>query len=304
MMESVTPEKMSFVKNFYRNYYKRAIFVPLSIVVIALVYLAVFYNAHGDIMEKDVSLKGGITATLYTDDESHTTTLEQELPKVLDEVRIRTLKEFGSTQQLGIIVETATLDEEEVTSAIQQATGLELNDDNYSIEIIGPSLGAAFYQQMIKAIFFAFIAMGIVVFLVFRVIVPSIAVISSAFFDITVTIAVVDMLGMHISIGGMAAFLLLVGYSVDTDVLLTNRTLKRQGAGVLDQVASSIKTGLTMTLTTAVTMIVALLLSTSFVLNEIFTIILIGLIVDIIVTYLFNAPILLMHINKKEGKIS
>ena len=83
-----------------------------------------------------------------------------------------------------------------------------------------------------------------------------------------------------------------------------NRTLKRHGAAVLDQLVSSIRTGLTMTLTTAVTMLVALPLSTSFVLKEIFTIILIGLMVDVIVTYFFNAPLLLRHINKKEGKIT
>ena len=69
----------------------------------------------------------------------------------------------------------------------------------------------------------------------FRTFIPSIAVIFAAFADIVMSLALVDYLGIKISAAGIAAFLMLVGYSVDTDILLTSRALKRK-TGLLHQV--------------------------------------------------------------------
>ena len=41
-------------------------------------------------------------------------------------------------------------------------------------------------------------------------------------------LALIDFLGIEISAAGIAAFLMLIGYSVDTDILLTSRALKRK----------------------------------------------------------------------------
>ena len=94
-------------------------------------------------------------------------------------------------------------------------------------EITGSTLGNAFYTQMLSALFFAFLFMGIVVFVTFRSLVPSIAVIVAAFADILLTLVTANYLGITISGAGIAALLLLIGYSIDTDILLTTRVLKR-----------------------------------------------------------------------------
>jgi preprotein translocase subunit SecF len=121
--------------------------------------------------------------------------------------------------------------------------------------------------------------------------IPSFAVILCAFADIVMTLAVVDLIGMKISGAGIVAFLMLIGYSVDTDILLTTRVLMRKQGTVNSETFGAFKTGMTMTLTAIASIAVALIFVYSFetALNQIFTILLIGLGFDIFNTWLTNA---------------
>jgi preprotein translocase subunit SecF len=184
--------------------------------------------------------------------------------------------------------------------ALGEITGLELNADNFSVEFIGGSLGESFYKQMAIALLLAYVFMGIVVFVAFRVPMPSFAVIFSAFGDMLCTLAVMDLIGMKLSTAGIAAILLLLGYSVDTDILLTTKLLRRGEGTLFTRLIDSMKTGLTMSATSFVALGIAYFLASSFVLKQMFLIILIGLLFDIIMTYAMNAGILIWYLKKKK----
>jgi len=109
-------------------------------------------------------------------------------------------------------------------------------------------------------------------------------------------------MGIKLGTAGIVAFLLLIGYSVDTDILLTVRVLKRKEGHYMDRIFSSIKTGLTMNLTTLAAVIVALIISQSEIITQIMTILLIGLIVDSINTWIQNVGILRLYMEHKEKK--
>ena len=144
--------------------------------------------------------------------------------------------------------------------------------------------------------------MGLVVFLYFRTFVPSIAVILAAFSDIIVTLAIANLLNFRLSSAGIAAFLMLIGYSVDTDILLSTRVLKRREGTVMDRVFGAAKTGLTMAITTLVAVIVALIFTQSEVIRQIMSILLIGLSVDLINTWIQNVGLLRLYVERKETK--
>ena len=55
---------------------------------------------------------------------------------------------------------------------------------------------------------------------------PTLAVILAAFSDMVVTLSIFNLTGMQLGKGGIAAFLMLIGYSVDTDILLSTMVLK------------------------------------------------------------------------------
>ena len=290
------------IQNIYYKHYKQLFFIPLLIVFLALGSLAYHYTTTGDIVDKDVSLKGGTTATIYTSGEFPD--LEQKLLEKFPDgdFSVRTLQEFGSSTPLGVTIEVSTVPAEQLEPALEEITGLTLNEDNYSVEFIGGSLGESFYSQMAVALLFAYIFMGIVVFVTFRTPVPSLAVIFSAFADMLCTLALFPILGIKLSTAGIAALLLLVGYSVDTDILLTTRLLRTHSKSLFERLLDSMKTGLTMTACALGALGVGYFFSTSYVLQQMFLIIIIGLLFDVIMTYGMNAGLLIWYLRSKKGE--
>jgi len=130
--------------------------------------------------------------------------------------------------------------------------------------------------------------------------VPAFAVMLSAFSDIVMTLAIVNFLGIKLSTAGIVAFLMLIGYSVDTDILLTTRLLKKKES-VNSALFGAFKTGTTMTITSIIAIITALIVVFSFasVLNQIFTILLIGLSLDLFNTWVTNASIIKWYVETK-----
>ena len=130
--------------------------------------------------------------------------------------------------------------------------------------------------------------------------VPAFAVMLSAFANIIMTLAVVDLIGMKLSTAGIIAFLMLIGYSVDTDILLTTRLLKRS-TGVNSALFGAFKTGTMMTMTSIIAITTALIVVYSFgsVLNQIFSILLIGLSFDLFNTWITNASVIKWYVETR-----
>jgi preprotein translocase subunit SecF len=103
------------------------------------------------------------------------------------------------------------------------------------------------------------------------------------------TLAVFNLLGMQLSTAGVAAFLMLIGYSIDTDILLSSRLLRGESNDFIANLWSAAKTGLTMQITTAVAVIVVLIFSNNAVFTQIMTIIFIGMFFDVLYTWIQNA---------------
>jgi preprotein translocase subunit SecF len=290
-------KKRFSLKEFYDKNYKKLLIIPFLLLGLAVLQIA-FHTAYtGDFLNKGVSLKGGLTVSIDKTGEviSLENYLNDQFPKA--DIVVRELSSAGT--QIGIIIEAADIEADELMEAVQSKIG-ELDKDEFSVEVMGSSLGASFFKETFRAVIIAFIFMGIVVFLYFRTPIPSIAVILAAFSDIVVTLAIVNVIGMRISTAGIAAFLMLIGYSVDTDILLSTRVLKRKGGTVLNGIFSAMKTGLTMSITTLIAISVALIFAQSLILKQIMIILLIGLLVDLPNTWIQNAGILRLHLEKKH----
>ena len=154
-------------------------------------------------------------------------------------------------------------------------------------------------NTIISAIIFIAFAGGLI-YIYIKNSVPAFAVMLSAFADIVMTLALVNFLGMKISSAGIVAFLMLIGYSVDTDILLTTRLLKRKSS-VNKELHEAFKTGTTMTLTSIIAVATALIVVYSFstILNQIFIVLLIGLGFDLVNTWLSNASIIKWYVEKQ-----
>jgi preprotein translocase subunit SecF len=154
-------------------------------------------------------------------------------------------------------------------------------------------VGEGFWYQAQMAIVLAFVFMGIIVFIIFRKSIPSFAVMLCAVSDILVTLAIMRLIGLELSLASLAAILMLIGYSIDTDIMLTTRLLKSSG-NVGERVRSALGTGLTMSLTT-IGALTALIIFNFPVISHIATVLFIGLVVDITFTWLQNSVLLRWH---------
>ena len=167
--------------------------------------------------------------------------------------------------------------------------------------VLGFFLGKAFLKinPIVSGIIFVGLA-TVLIRMYIKKSLPAFAVMFSAFADIVMTLAVVNIVGMKISTAGIVAFLMIIGYSVDTDILLTTRLLKRKES-VNKSLFGAFKTGTTMTITSIIAVTSALIAIYSFssVLNQIFTILLIGLSFDLFNTWISNASIIKWYVEKK-----
>lgn len=296
-MKSETKTKIS---KFYDKQYKLILFVPVVLVLICLIYLGSFYAQHGDIMYKDVSLAGGTSITLTTS--TDTTQLEENLQKQFSDVSFRKLTDFKTGKQLALIIESSA-DSKDLIKNIE-SSGFVFTSENSSVEVTGPSLSNSFYKQLMIALVISFFLMSCVIFILFRTFIPSIAVIFAAFSDIVMPLALLDFLGIKISAAGIAAFLMLIGYSVDTDILLTTRAVKNQGESTLNKrIYGAYKTGIFMTTTALLAVLPAFFISglpESF--RQIFLILALGLFADIFNTWISNASIIKWYCVKHNIK--
>ncbi len=305
MEESIEKKEKKFVENFkefYNKRYKLFLLIPAIIIAFCFIFIISFHVQNGDFIHKDISLAGGTSVTIY-DTNLNLNQLKQDLPPLLGEVSVRSIKDIVTQQQKAVIIET-TKDADTAKPILEKYLGYNLTEQNSSFEFTSPSLGTSFYQQLLIAILIAFAFMSIVVFLIFRTFVPSLAVVTSAFADIFMTLVIVDMTSMKISTAGIIAFLMLIGYSVDTDILLTNRVLKRDEGTINNRIFRAFKTGITMTLTSLFAVISALLITSSFsgVLEQIFTVLAIGLCFDLLNTWITNASIIKWYAEKRKRR--
>jgi preprotein translocase subunit SecF len=201
------------------------------------------------------------------------------------------------------IVSTQSTDTDRIQSQAETA--------GYTVESI-QSQSASFSEQSqqlaLTGVGVAFVAMSLLVFVLFRTFVPSIAVVASAFSDIVIPVALMNVFtaipvlpDIELSLGTVAALLMLIGYSVDSDILLNNHILRRRG-GFYESTYKAMQTGVTMTLTSISAMVVMTLVSGLLaipLLPDIGIILVFGLTADLMNTYLMNVSLLRWY--KYEG---
>jgi preprotein translocase subunit SecF len=270
---------------------QQLVVIPLVLFAISLVLLASTMFATGMPIKPGIDFSGGIAVTIITSDsreQLQTTFAGYPLSEISDMNNGKFLK-FG------------IMDDAKYQSLSQ------LISEKYpdaKIDQIGESFGKSLQSQAALALLFSFIGMAIVVFLSFRTFVPSAAVVLSALADMTMTAAVMNIIGIPLSLGTTAALLMLIGYSVDSDILLTNRVLKRQGK-LNDKLMGAFHTGIIMTSTTLAATTALFVVSwfgSVQILMEISAVLLIGLVFDILNTWLTNVGILKWYVLKGGGK--
>ena len=262
--------------------YKPLIAVPIIITIIALAIFAV----NG--LNESVDLKGGTIATL-------------QLQKSISQDELKSLIETGLNTS-DVTINSFNNKQATVTIGTEADANTFTNLMNGTASIlsyrsVGAVLSSAALTQVIYTLIFAFIFMSVTVFIVFRNFVPSIAVILAALSDIIIAAGGMSLFGIPLSLASVGALLLLIGYSVDTDILLTTRVLKRREGTITERAINAMKTGFTMAAAAIGSMVALYLIVLFFIpsastLQNIAEVLMIGLVADVLATWLMNLGIL------------
>lgn len=274
---------------------RQIMLLPLAIIVLALIILGANYLSTGSPVKLGVEFTGGTLATVPAT-ESEAAIREDFAGYPLIEVR-----SIGSRYQLQF---------GPMSDSDYEALAKQINSQykNAEIRYMGPIYSQALQQEALRYIPLSFILMAIVVFAIFREPIVSAIVVLCALSDILISAASMTAVGISLSLGTVAALLMLIGYSVDTDILLSMRVLKRKGT-VEEKAVGAMGTGLTMTGTTIVAVLSLFLMSNllyfivpSFtrmsIIADISTVLLFGLIADVFNTWITNVQALRWYMNR------
>ena len=170
-----------------------------------------------------------------------------------------------------------------------------------------PQLSAFFLKEVIQIVIEAFAIAAVVVFIVFRTPIPSFSVVFGAFNDIIVALGAMALFGIPLSLSSIGGLLMLIGYSIDTDMLTAIRILKRNEGTPEERAFSTMKTGMTMTFAGIIAFAVLFVVSYIYFIPtyiQISSVVLFGLTGDLFTTWLGNTPMVLWYKKNRDSRMA
>ncbi|MFC4543856.1 protein translocase subunit SecF [Halosolutus amylolyticus] len=267
--------------------------VPLAVLFVAIAVIGGWYLFTGAPANYGIEFAGGTEMTVET------STPGSEIPAAFDE-------DPSSVQQTAddrYIVQFTETDQGALRSQAEE--NLEPTDSGddvvQSLSGVSESFGDQLRTTALFGVAIAFVGMSVLAFLLFRTFVPSIAIVLSAFSDLVIPLAFMNLVGIELTLGTVAGLLLLIGYSVDSDILLNNHILRRSG-DFYESTHRAMRTGVVMTVTSMAAMLVMAVVSYALgigLLASIGIILFVGLAADLMNTYMLNLSLLRWY--KFEG---
>ena len=275
---------------------KQMMLIPIIVIILALISLGVTYLNTGSPVNLGIEFTGGTLATVPATESKDAVVGEYDKYPLAD------VRDVGSRY----MIQFGPMSDEEYTELAQQI--VTKYGDNAEIRHMGPIYSQELQAQVIRYLPLSFILMALVVFIVFRQVVVSLLVVLCALADILTAAASMNLTGVQLSLGTVAALLMLIGYSVDTDILLTMRVLKRKGV-TDEKIKGAMGTGLTMAATTLSAVIALILVSNllhlivpSFsrmdVIADMTMVLVFGLAADLLNTWITNAQGLRWYLSR------
>lgn len=280
----------------YRNH-EKYFFIPVVMIMLALGVLFFNYATTGEFLEKGTDFAGGTEITFEVEGEFDSNEVEAVFADAGRPGTTALSQDTGERTLLLVQVPPPDLTQDEAREIMEDA-GYEVELEGFNA--ISASVSEAFFEQAQMAFVLAFTIMSVVIFFAFKNFTPSIAVIFAAGGDIIIAAAGMSLIGVPLTLGSLAALLMLIGYSVDTDIVLSTRVLKMNRGTNKSRMWSSMKTGVTMSSGGIAGFSLLYIVSYSIVgpsaLSNIAAVMVIGLLADIPLTWLGNTVILKKYV--------
>lgn len=292
------------VKNLERKY---LIVIPLIMAAVFGSAIIINWNSDGNPVPLSMEFAGGSFARI------------QNMPDVnennpnLDIFQKSFEQEFGAeadiyTTETGISVETSKdlLEEniertpESIIENLLSKAGIEGNP-RISIESMGSIITDLYKTQARNAMIASAIAMAIILFIALRHFPTVGGILSVIGLDFLGILGCMAIFNIPLSLTSMAGILLIFGYAVNTNILLSTNVLNRKGGTARERAGRAMSTGIKMSSTSAVAMIVLNLVTSAPELEQISAVLVIGILVDMANTWFLNSGLLISYKLDEKG---
>jgi len=208
----------------------------------------------------------------------------------------------SATGTFGLDIQTTNaLDEngqEQVQRTIADQFGIQSTPEFYAIE---PAISQTYLRGAMWAMVLSFIAMFVIVSIVFRhkivgVMLPCVGI------NMIWALGGLALLQIQFSLASLTGFLLMIGFSIDTNILLTEHMLRRVGGEPRERMATAMLTGWMITGTSLATMICINILVTNPSITQLVTVLTFGLAGDLVNTWFLNGGALVWYTERQKRK--
>lgn len=198
---------------------KVAYVISLALIVAGLASLLI----HGG-PNYGIDFKGGTSVVLKFENDLDISQIRNALAG--SELGNSEIKSFGSSNEFIIYIEQQK--EESAASMVDRVEGTikaQLPDSPYEVrkvDTVGPKIGSELRNAMIMAILLSLLGILIYISLRFEFIF-SVGAIAALFHDVVITLGIFSLLNIEISLKEIAAFLTIVGYSLNDTIVVYDR---------------------------------------------------------------------------------
>ena len=278
---------------------RRLLAVPIVLVLLAILVLVGWSIFTGVPIERGITFTGGTEVRVTVDGG-----VDEPQQLLEDSFRAETDSITSIPGTDGYIV---TFQKGDTTpEQLEQDASGEDNIEISQLSQISASLGNDAQLTALYGILIAFGLMAVLVTALFRSIIPAVVILLSAVGDMLVPLAAMNLVGIELSLGTVGALLMLIGYSVDSDILLNKYVLRSSNQGkFVERVHEAMRTGITMTVTSLSAMVVMFVLATAFgvgLLADMGFVLAVGLLTDLVNTYMMNVSILRWYVNRGDSQ--
>ena len=261
-------------EKIYKNLNKLVCVPSFLFIIATFVFIYNFFTINS-FFPKDFSLQGGLKITINYDYQ-----IKNEFYEKFNPIYGNNLKMEKLGENL-IITIVGNYDLETIKKFFKDKNIV------YNLEEISPLLGKNFLKNLFITLLISFLFIAIVLKLVYKKWQIALSAIRALFFNIYITLAI-STIFIPLSIITLPAYLMIIGYGIDTNINLINHFLKERKLGKLERYQLAFSTGITIILTTLTVLIVGIFISNNLVFKNIFFVLTIGLLVDLIDTWILN----------------